>query len=212
VLFGIRGDDPHILPEAMSSISSEAISRWALFETNQGTDEHLQRKKSTSVRRYDSVIISGAVTNEPVTLAGGHVIFSIADDCGAIDCAAYEPTKQFRNVIKALKRGDAVDVYGSVHRKEGTVNLEKICVRKLVRVQKKVANPLCRACNKRMKSKGRQQGYKCPSCGATAAEIDAVFSEVPRTLTKGFYEVPVCARRHLSMPLKRIANKRNKTL
>jgi tRNA(Ile2)-agmatinylcytidine synthase len=204
VLFGIRGDDPRILVDAMKSIKSEQRERWTIFETNQGTDEHLQRKKIADVQRYDSVIVKGRVTREPSTLAGGHVIFGINDESGGIDCAAYEPTKQFRNIIRALKLSDVVEVYGSIHKKELTINVEKIYIKELAHIRQKIANPLCQKCNKRMKSRGKNQGYKCQTCGVVAAEDDALFLEIPREIKKGFYEVPVCARRHLSMPLKRM--------
>ena len=43
---------------------------------------------------------------------------------------------------------------------------------------------------------------KCIKCGKTS--VTPIIQEKPRTIKKGFYEVPVCARRHLSKPLKRM--------
>ncbi|GAH09191.1 unnamed protein product, partial [marine sediment metagenome] len=102
ILYGIRGDDDKELLRAISFIKSEQVNSWMIFETNQGTDDHLQRKTIDSIKPYNSVITKGTVTIKPYTIKGGHVIFTIKDYTGEIDCAAYEPTKNFRNVIRRL--------------------------------------------------------------------------------------------------------------
>ena len=53
-----------------------------------------------------------------------------------------------------------------------------------------------------MKSKGKNQGFKCVNCGVKSN--NPVYQEKKRSISTGFYEVPVCARRHLSKPLKRM--------
>jgi len=201
VLFGIRGDSDKDLISAKSIIESEKTDSWLLFETNQGTDDHLQKKKIKDVLAYDSVIIRGEVIKIPKTIVGGHVIFSIKDTTGEIDCAAYEPTKQFRNLIRELLPGDTVEVYGGVRKKPLTINLEKIKVVKLAKNILKVENPVCPKCGKHMKSRGKNQGYKCIKCGEKSNK--PILRELKRNIKIGFYEVPVCARRHLSKPLKR---------
>jgi tRNA(Ile2)-agmatinylcytidine synthase len=202
VLFGIRGDNYKDLIYAKSFIKSEKIVSWVIFESNQGTDDHLQYKKIRDIQHYDSVIVNGTVSKNPITIAGGHVLFSVKDSTGEIDCAAYEPTKQFRNIIRELSSGDVVEVYGGVRKKPLTINLEKIKVEKLIKKIEKNENPVCPKCGKHMKSKGSNQGYKCIKCGEKSNK--ALFKKIKRNLRKGFYEVPVCARRHLSKPLKRI--------
>ncbi len=202
VIYGIRGENPEELKKAMKIVVSSPIERWIIFETNQATDEHLQKKKIKEVKPYESVIVRGIVKKEPVVLKGGHIIFSIYDG-NEIECAAYEPTKQFRNVIKKLRRGDVVTVYGGVRKKPLTINIEKIKIEKLVKVYKKVENPLCPKCGKHMKSVGKGKGYRCLKCGTKAEEKDARYIAVKRGLKQTFYEVPVIARRHLAKPLKR---------
>ena len=202
VLFGIRGNNEKDLIEAKSVISSESVDSWLLFESNQGTDDHLEKKQINGIIPYDSVIVDGIVDSIPHTIKGGHVIFSIKDKTGSIDCAAYEPTKQFRNIIRELTIGDKIEVYGGVREQPLTINLEKIKIRKLVKQTEKVENPICPKCGKHMKSKGKNQGYKCAICGKKSDK--AKFKEIERELELGFYEVPVCARRHLSKPLKRM--------
>jgi tRNA(Ile2)-agmatinylcytidine synthase len=201
VLYGIRGDNDKDLIDAKSYIKSEKVDSWVIFESNQGSDDHLQYKKIKNIKPYDSVVVKGTVSKTPETIAGGHVIFSIKDSTDEIDCAAYEPTKQFRNIIRELLPGDIVEVYGGVREKPLTINLEKIKVKKLVKKIEKIENPVCPKCGKHMKSKGFNQGYKCVKCGEKSNK--PLFKEVKRTLKFGFYEVPVCARRHLSKPLKR---------
>ena len=53
-----------------------------------------------------------------------------------------------------------------------------------------------------MKSKGAGQGYKCIKCGNRSNHPR--LKKKKRDIKTGFYEVPVCARRHLSKPLKRM--------
>jgi len=204
VLFGIRGENHVDLVKAKSIVKSERIDGWMIFKTNQGTDDHLQRKKIKSIKPYDSVITIGVVSEGPYDIRGGHVFFRIKDETDSVDCAAYEPTKEFRHVIRKLVPGDIVKVYGGVREKPLTVNLEKIRVEKLVEKYEKVENPVCPVCGKHMKSIGKNQGYRCVRCGEKSNQ--PVIRIMERGLKPGFYEVPVCARRHLSKPLKRMNN------
>ncbi len=205
VLFGIRGDKPKELPKAMKTIKSEKKDRWILFETNQGTDEHLQKKKIKEVSKYHSVITSGEVYSKPKTIEGGHVIFSISKG-KKIDCAAYEPTKEFRTLVRKLIPGDVITVYGGVREKPLTINIEKMRIENMTELKRKTGNPFCPSCGKRMKSVGKKAGYRCLSCGAKVSEEGVELKKVDRGIKEGFYEVPVCARRHLAKPLKRLEN------
>lgn len=202
ILYGIRGDSPDELVMASEQVKSEPIESWLVFVTNQGTDDHLQRKSIDQIKPYESVIVQGTVVEPPFTIQGGHVLFRIQDRTGIIDCAAYEPTKGFRKSIRKLSEGDIVEAYGGVREHPLTINLEKINVKQLVPLTIKVENPVCPTCGKHMKSKGTNQGYKCRNCGTSSSE--PVLQEKKRSITPGFYEVPICARRHLSKPLKRM--------
>ncbi|MFH1100915.1 MAG: tRNA(Ile)(2)-agmatinylcytidine synthase [Methanobacteriota archaeon] len=202
ILYGIRGENPRDLVSALSLVISESRDGWLLFETNQGSDDHLQKKHISEVHPYHSVIITGSVKTTPRTLVGGHVIFQLRDSTGVIDCAAYEPTKQFRSIIRGLTVGDCISVYGGIRKKPLTINIEKIKVHRLAPLLKKVENPVCPVCGKHMKSRGTCQGYKCRRCGTFSEKPRSILQ--PRLVMKGFYEVPVCARRHLSKPLKRM--------
>jgi tRNA(Ile2)-agmatinylcytidine synthase len=202
ILYGIRGNDAEELVIASSQVKSEPVDSWLLFETNQGTDDHLQKKQIAYIQPFESVIIEGSVVADPFTIQGGHVLFAIKDPSGTIPCAAYEPTKEFRNIVRGLHGGDLVVVYGGVREHPLTINLEKLAVKHLITLMVKTENPVCPTCGKHMKSKGTEQGYKCIKCRTTS--VTPVIQEKPRTITKGLYEVPICARRHLSKPLKRM--------
>jgi len=202
ILYGIRGDEVNELKKAFCLVKSEPVNSWIIFETNQGTDDHLQRKNISEIKPYQSIIAEGRVSKNPHTIKGGHVIFTIGDELtGKIQCTAYEPTKQFRNIIRELFVGDVIEVYGSVREKPLTINIEKINVKNLIEKVEKIENPVCPICGKHMKSKGKNQGYKCISCKTKSKK--PVEKEKERNLSIGYYEVPVCARRHLSKPLKR---------
>ena len=125
-------------------------------------------------------------------------------DKSAIDCAAYEPTKEFRELVRNLRIGDDITVYGGVRKSPLTINIEKMKINKLVDYYKKSGNPKSPKCKKKMKSMGKRAGYRCPVCRIKTGEDTAPKKKEKRKIKEGFYEVPVCARRHLAKPLKRI--------
>jgi len=202
ILFGIRGNDDEELVIAKNKVHSEPVESWLLFETNQGTDDHLQKKYINQIHAFESLKIEGSVVETPSTIQGGHVLFTLKDPTGTIPCAAYEPTKEFRNIVRQLCIGDIVEVYGGIRQQPLTINIEKLEIKHLTTVMVKTENPVCPTCGKHMKSKGTEQGYKCIKCRTTS--VTPIIQEKPRTITKGLYEVPICARRHLSKPLKRM--------
>ncbi len=200
ILYGIRGETPEAVIKAHRILETyEPIERIVIYVTNQHTDHHLQKIDNiSSMDKCKCYIAQGKVENSPITIEGGHVIFTLKDKSGSIDCAAYEPTKGFRDVVKNLNEGDFLKVYGGIGDK-GTLNLEKIQVLKLAKVYES-RNPICK-CGKRMKSAGKNKGYKCMNCGFKLRYGIKDSIEVKRCIRKGFYEVPPSARRHLSKPI-----------
>jgi tRNA(Ile2)-agmatinylcytidine synthase len=193
ILFGIRGNREEAVRRAFSMIKSEPIERHVVYRTNQNTDMHLIPAKIHEVQEDRSYILDGTVSKPPKTIIGGHIIFELSEDGASIECVAFEPTKGFRRIIRELREGDEVTVFGSV--KDNTVNLEKIKIHCL-NIQE-FRNPVC--CGKRMKSMGKGQGKRCEKCGAVSKE--QVNETVSRNISPGFYEVPPCARRHLAKPI-----------
>ncbi len=195
VLFGIRGDDPTAFQRVAERIESEPIDRSRTFLTNQGTDGHLRTGTVEDARDGYAYRLDGAVFSAPTTRRGGHVFFEFGNEGTTIDCAAFEPTKRFRDRIRCLRVGDRLTVCGEVSR--GTLKLEKFAVRELRRTE--LTTPLCPECERTMKSAGRGQGYRCRDCETTAeGKIDR---PIDRALEIGWYEVPPRARRHIAKPL-----------
>lgn len=202
VLFGIRGDDPADLPAALGALRGEAPERWLVFETNQGTDDHI-RPRNWSLDPWTATRVQGIVASVPRTRSGGHVLFELRGHRD-VTVAAYEPSKQFRATVRSFRPGDRVQVWGSVREEPRTLNLEKVQLIEVATSTQKLANPRCLRCDKSMKSLGRDAGYRCRKCRQTARPASASFTNETRTVKAGIYEPPASARRHLSKPIKRM--------
>jgi tRNA(Ile2)-agmatinylcytidine synthase len=212
ILHGIRGDDPDACRAVAARVESEPVDRAATFVTNQGTDAHLHDDAATPKRALvdgRSTRLHGVVATDPETRRGGHVFFEVdvvpTDDPSAppsaapvdrIDCVAFEPTKRFRDRVRALRAGDRLTVCGEMAR--GSLKLEKFAVRDLVLEVE--TTPVCPDCGRTMESAGRGQGYRCRDCATTSG---AGRERLDRDLERGWYEVPPCARRHVAKPLVR---------
>jgi tRNA(Ile2)-agmatinylcytidine synthase len=212
VLFGVRGESAEDVIEAGGQIiSRQKVDRWMVFRSNQATGEHLKHSVTTkNLRPYMAAVISGIVTAKPRMIEGGHTIFAIADDNGEVDCAAYEPSGEFRENVMKLVTGDLIKLHVGVRpasRTHGlTLNIEGLEVVELTKVSEFV-NPQCPECGKRMKSAGRGQGYKCIKCGRKDAEITKIETPLERELRTGLYLPPTRAQRHLTRPFSRISSK-----
>ena len=214
ILYGIRGDDPEACRAVADRIESEPVDRAATFRTNQGTDVHVRSGDIGDLRDGAGYVVDGVVVDGPETGRGGHTFFGLANPADVtseppgprptvpgderdVACVAFEPTKRFRDRVRALRPGDELTVVGE--HDDGTIKLEKLAVRNLV--DRKRTTPVCPGCERTMESAGRDQGYRCRRCD-TAAD-GKVPVEVTRDLDPGWYEVPPCARRHVAKPLVR---------
>ena len=198
VLFGIRGESPFSVALARTFVGTEPPGLEQLYLTNQGTDGHLMEGVIGDLVQGHSYRVRGSVTGKAETGRGGHVSIRLESGGCTLRCMAYEPTKGFRDVVRALLPGDAVEACGSF--KGGSLNLEKL---RLVdaALAPVTAPPRCPSCGKRMTSAGRGKGYKCRRCGSRAREGEVRVPE--RGIRTGWYEVPPSARRHLARPLAR---------
>jgi len=214
ILYGIRGETPTAVFRAHRMVRSlEPVERWVVFRTNHGTDAHLQAVSSISeIRPYNPTVVRGAVTREPHIVPRRHVIFSLEDETGQIDCAAYEPTGTLRRVAKALIVGDVVEACGGVRPASSnhavTVNLEKLRILKLT---PKLAfhNPLCPMCSRRMESMGRDKGFRCRKCGFRSLELKKQVAEENREVEKRLYVTSPRSQRHLTKPLCRYGQEKS---
>lgn len=204
VLCGLRGTDPDRLRDgavkALAEAANEPVDGWIMWATNHASGDHVNQVRDLAHAAPDMTIqVDAKVTTIPETVQGGHVFVGLQDQQGKdASAVAFEPTKEFREVIRLLRPGDAVSVVGAY--KDGAVQLEKLRVLDVVGHHDKKANPIC--CGKSMKSRGEDAGYKCGICGKTATEEDAEWEAEDRRLVLGWHEVPVMAQRHLHRPVR----------
>jgi tRNA(Ile2)-agmatinylcytidine synthase len=209
VLYGVRGETANSVIEAGTQVKSQQrVDRWMVFRSNQGTGEHLKHRVAIrNLRPYMAAVVEGRVASRPRMIEGGHAIFSIEDEAALIDCAAYEPSGEFRETVMKLVGGDLVKIHAGVRpasRTHGlTLNLEGLEIVELAQVIK-ISNPLCPQCGKRMKSAGSGQGYKCVKCGHKDKEIEKIETALERDLQTGLHLPPERAQRHLTRPHARI--------
>ncbi len=194
VLWGLRGLEPAPLTAGFAALGPEQPERWLLWQTNQATDDHYAT--ALPAEGEASVRLTGAVAGPPRSRRGGHRFFRFAHEGGELECAAFEPSGDFRHVVDQLAPGDELEVCGSV--KAGVLKLEKLRVIALAPRQRKPPNPACPECGARTHSAGRDAGYRCRPCGT---RVPAPTPEpVAPALAPGWYDPPTSARRHLVRP------------
>ena len=214
VFYGVRGENVTSLLRATKILETdEKLAGYMIFKSNQGTGDHLKNEFNiTNIKPYASGKITGIISDEPKIVKGGHVFFSIISDGYELRCAVYKPTGM-SFVALSLIKGDKVCIGGGIRKASKNhpriLNLEFIDV---INLEKNLikSNPICKKCDKKMKSKGKNQGYQCTKCGKKLA--NKVILEIPRKIKKQLYIPSVSAHRHLSRPLQRIGriNKESK--
>jgi len=206
VFYGIRGENVDSLLYATKIIQSdEKLDGYMIFKSNQGTGDHLQNiLNHKNMKPYASGNISGIVSILPKIVKGGHVFFKINSENHEFWCAVYKPTGML-NIASNLIPGDIIQIGGGVRKASKNfpriINLEYIKIISLEKFFTKI-NPLCVSCDKKMKSKGQNQGFQCIRCGKK--ESQKVTIEIPREIKKQLYLPKISAHRHLSRPLQRI--------
>jgi tRNA(Ile2)-agmatinylcytidine synthase len=214
ILYGIRGENPEVVKLAHEMIRlEETVERWVIFRTNHGTDGHLREVKAVGeIQPYNPVVVQGAVSKEPKVIQGGHVIFSIRDGTGEVDCAAYEPTGTLCEISKNLSFGDMIEALGGVRpassKHSVTINLEKIRILKLA-LKATFFNPTCPECGRRMESMGTGKGFRCKKCGFRSSQLGKVAVKEKRVLKRGLYITSPRSQRHLTKPLCRYGREKS---
>ena len=209
VIYGIRGEAATDVIEAARFVRSEqAVERWMVFRSNQATAEHLAHiMRIRDLRPYMACVVHGRVESIPRITEGGHVFFELGNDLERIDCAAYEPTRGFREIVRGLRVGDEISVHANVKprsRTHGlTLNIEGLEILNLM-PGVLLVNPDCPHCLKRMKSAGSGKGFKCFRCGFKDPTAMKIERRVERTIREGLHLPPLSAQRHLTRPLTRI--------
>tara|TARA_B100000029_G_scaffold513543_1_gene613466 strand:- start:48 stop:1367 length:1320 start_codon:yes stop_codon:yes gene_type:complete len=210
VFFGVRGEDSKTLISASKMIQpEEKLDGYLIFKSNQGTGDHLLNEIDVDTfLPYTSGILDGIVNSTPFVTKGGHVYFTIISKNKKINCAVYKPTK-ITYVAKELIVGDKIKIGGGIRKATKTLprtlNLEFIQILKLAK-KSKLMNPLCPKCKKRMKSKGKNQVFQCPTCKNTSSK--KISKLIPRLIKKQIYIPEPSAHRHLTKPHQRMNQKR----
>ena len=214
VFYGVRGENVSSLVYATKILKSdEKLDGYMIFKSNQGTGDHLKNELNfENMKPYASGKITGIVSNTPKIVKGGHVFFKIISKNHEFWCAVYKPTG-ISSIASNLIRGDKICVGGGVRKASKKfpqiINLEFIDVIHLEKNLSK-SNPICKKCNKKMKSKGQNQGFQCIRCGKKSSKKITV--EISRKVKKQLYIPNMSAHRHLTRPLQRIgiSNKTSK--
>ncbi|MBN1682797.1 DUF1743 domain-containing protein [Candidatus Bathyarchaeota archaeon] len=206
VLYGIRGETAESVFNGFKIVKPiEPVECWIIYRSNQGTDQHIEKKyKISELKEFNPATIHAKILKMPWIILGGHVIFKIYDDTGEIDCSVYEPSGKFREIIRELRPEDEVIVSGSIKKIEEslTVNVEKIEILNLVDIMK-LSNPKCPKCGSATESMGIGQGLRCKKCGYRDLTLTKNIEKVDRKIKVKTYLPPPRAERHLTKPLKR---------
>ena len=213
VLFGVRGEDVESVIKGASLVATaEKFDGYIVFRSNQGTGAHLKNELDVfNLKPFSSGTVTGKVLDTPKVELGGHVIFSVTKNGQKIKCAMYKPTG-ITKIASKLIRGDLVKVGGGIRKAsrnhQRILNVEFLEVLELEK-NLKMANPLCQHCSKKMKSKGKNQGFECVRCGKTFTH--KILQEIPREIRKRLYVPVLSAHRHLTRPIQRVGklNKNN---
>jgi tRNA(Ile2)-agmatinylcytidine synthase len=206
VFYGVRGENVDSLIYATKILkTNEKLDGYMIFKSNQGTGDHLKNELTfENMKPYASGKITGIVSNLPKIVKGGHVFFKIISKNHEYWCAVYKPTGM-TTIASNLLKGDKVCVGGGVRKSSKNfpriINLEFLDVISLEK-NTSLSNPKCKKCNKKMKSKGVDQGFQCIKCGAKASK--KIIIKNTRKIKNQLYLPQVSAHRHLSRPQQRI--------
>lgn len=202
VFCGVRGESAGPLLRAASYIEAgEELDGHMIFRSNQGTGDHMRRPLDPSMPPYASGTVSGIVGAPPSGIPGRHAAFTVVSGGSEFACAAYRETG-LAPLAMRLAPGDEVRVGGGVRRASArrprTINVEFI---RVVRAAPRLANPPCGSCGRRMKSRGRGQGFGCGRCGTSSCSRVIARGRGAR---RGLYLPRDSALRHLARPAQRI--------
>jgi len=205
VVLGIRGETPEILFKAFEILGPRGVSGYALFKTNQGTDQHLIPRPISGAKYYRTGLFTGRVVGRPRVVRGGDVILRISDGAYSVDVAIYREAGGANDAARSLIEGDVVAVGGSVKpwivdgSEEPVINTETLKILKLAELY--VELPLeCPKCGASMESMGKGKGFRCRRCGYRDPRAFRTRARVERRVTAGVYKPPPRNMKHLTKP------------
>ncbi|MEM1686112.1 MAG: tRNA(Ile)(2)-agmatinylcytidine synthase [Acidilobaceae archaeon] len=201
VLAGFRGNCLKSLVKYAKTIC-EPQDIWAFFRTNQHTDAHAI-PLTGELRPYNTGVIEVKVKENPIYIAGGHVIVEGESREGGVDLAFYRETGPLNEVARLLTKGDEVRALGTVKpykpRHNPVLAVEKIWILRIAEKSIEV-NPRCPICGERMESLGRDKGFRCRNCGYKSRDLKKISIRIDRRIKPGEYTVQEGRLKHLTKP------------
>jgi tRNA(Ile2)-agmatinylcytidine synthase len=89
-----------------------------------------------------------------------------------------------------------------------TINLEKIKILELV-LKTSYVNPNCPECTRRLKSMGKNQGFRCDKCGFRSSELKKLQVNEERGFKGELIITSPRSQRHLTKPHRRYGREKN---
>ena len=184
VLFGVRGTSFTAAQAACQHLigapETESVSAWRVFQTNQASGDHLSGILSLTVNEVE---IHPARKHAHVHTDGPTLV-------------SYAEGGPVNSLARWLKPGDSIAVAGLFH-PDGRLHVERLKVESWV--ARNHERPLCSSCRVRLKSMGKGQGLRCPSCKARTPDRWVDVPILPPFIE--WVEPPMDSRRHLARPL-----------
>ncbi|CAI8404739.1 MAG: Uncharacterised protein [Candidatus Poseidoniaceae archaeon] len=182
VLFGIRAWTKEVAEKALNVLldapKTEPVIGSLVFETNQGTNDHLDKSIQGRVQKIE-------------VLRGGHTVIHGVKQ----RFLAFKESGQIATISQQLREGDLIECKGLMAPNH-SIHIEFMKIQHIV---PELQRPACPTCNKSMTSMGKHQGLRCKKCGY---KMDDEWVEKPRLLPLNqWIQPPASSRRHLAKPL-----------
>ncbi len=184
VLFGVRATQKLAAERACEVLiegkGTESCVGWTVFRTNQASGDHLEPQLRLEV---DEVLVHPQRKHAHIHTDGPTVL-------------SYVEGGPVNRLARWLQRGDVILVQGLIDA-DGALHAERMKLESWV--HRALERPTCATCDVKLKSMGKGQGLRCPSCKERS---DDRWVPVPcEPLFDAWVEPPVDARRHLARPL-----------
>ena len=185
VLFGIRARSHQsalaAIEHILSSEGVESAEDYAIFKTNQCSDDHLLGPLKITTM------------TPPRVHRGGHVTVATMTEQGPLLIRCFKEGGNLNNAVLSLEPGDIAEVLGLLS-PDGELHLERM--RTITLVPRNLSRPLCK-CGVRFRSSGRNSTLRCKECGSTSPRRWSAQTIGP----SGWVEPSADQRRHLAKPV-----------
>ncbi len=215
VIMGIRGDNPNLLYAIFKHIVKKInlkYSRWLIYVTNQGTNDHLYRSSSTrKIRPYTQFKGTVLLTPELTQIPGSHIKINIKINRHDVSLYAYYESGRLKEYLTKTKHTNYTWAYVGgcikLERNGGLLlNVEYFSLISSLNSIK--ASPICPKCVKPMKRMGYKKGFTCKECGYNILFSSGEIILSKRSISSDIYLPPLRSIKHLTKPLKRYGRER----